>query len=62
MSYPTDEIERLESVIEKAIVEIKIAQEMNAGLQRKTESGSEGWHAHESIDDRLHASLALLGD
>jgi hypothetical protein len=62
MSYPTAETERLESGIAAAIVEIKAAQEMNAGLQRKTESGSESWHAHESIDDRLHAALGLLGD
>lgn len=40
----------------------KRAAELNAELQSEHVVGTPKWHAHESIDDKLHDMLTALGD
>lgn len=34
----------------------------NDALQSVTAVGSPAWHVHETIDDRIHEALELLGE
>lgn len=45
-----------------AIEHIKAAQLLNAKLQELNAVGTNDWHCHETIDDRLHDALTKLGD
>lgn len=48
--------------LEETIELIQNAQKLNEAFQKKTVIGSTEWHAHETIDDKLHDALTLLGD
>lgn len=41
---------------------VKEAQAKNSDMQEKVEFGSAEWHLHETVDDKLHDALTLLGD
>lgn len=45
-----------------AIAALRSAQQMNESLQKKVVHGSSDWHVFESIDDKIHDALTLLGD
>lgn len=48
--------------LDAAIGKIYEAQKLNDDMQRQYSPGTASWHQCESIDDRLHDALALLGD
>lgn len=47
---------------QKIVALLHDAQRINAKLQGEQRTGSTEWHEHETLDDRLHAALELLGD
>lgn len=52
----------VETTTKAVILKLHEAQRLNEGMQKKTEKGSPDWHMHETIDDRIHEALSLLGD
>jgi hypothetical protein len=49
------------TAIETVVKKLEWAQRENRELQQKCTPGSPDWHRHETIDDKLHESLAALG-
>jgi uncharacterized lipoprotein YajG len=47
--------------VDKAIALIKEAQAQNARLQKMFTTGTQWWHALETINDKLHEALNELG-
>lgn len=52
----------VETTAKAAIAKLLEAQKLNEAMQKKHAPGSPDWHMHESIDDRIHDVLSLLGD
>lgn len=46
--------------LQKALEQLKRAQEKNDSLQRLVPQASAAWHTHEDIDDDLHDVTAYL--
>lgn len=46
----------------KVVEHLNAAKERNDELQKNFEGGSAAWHACETIDDRIHDALSLLGE
>lgn len=57
-----DEVVKMKDRIDQVIALLKEAKEKNDALQFKTVTGSPEWHSHETVDDKIHEALALLGD
>ncbi len=55
-------VSNIETVAKKVIAKLQEAQRMNDGMQKAHALGSPKWHTHESIDDRIHEALSLLGE
>lgn len=49
------------SKLDEAVTAILKAQQMNRNMQRSHAPGSDAWHTHETIDDKLHDALGALG-
>ena len=49
-------------VVKQAIAKLHEAQKLNAGMQKAWAGCTSEWHIHETIDDRIHEALSLLGD
>lgn len=47
--------------LEMVVTLIRDAQKRNAAIQVRQRVGGTTWHEHESLDDKLHDALELLG-
>lgn len=54
--------EGIETTTKAAIAKLHEAQKLNEGMQKRHAAGAPDWHMHETIDDRIHDALSLLGD
>lgn len=48
--------------VQNAIWHLLEAKKRNDAEQEKHKPGTPAWHAHETIDDRLHDALSELGE
>ena len=56
------DIKEVVNAIASAIEQIKSAQLVNEVMQKNCQTGSQTWHQHETVADRLRTALAKLGE
>ena len=52
----------MKTTIEDIIDYLHEAQQRNAELQKTFKAGTPNWHSCETVDDKIHEALTLLGD
>lgn len=49
------------TTIDEVVRKVEEIKRINDSLQSREKVGSANWHSHETMDDRLHEVLAILG-